>query len=249
MSNYKYRKIAIITDNPFLAEKFYGILHSKSIIDSLDSISIFCSPQSNPKDFSNLESISTINLKDPKNVEHLTANFEVVFSIHCKQLFPKELIDACRCINVHPGYNPINRGWFPQIFSIIHDLDIGATIHEIDEKLDHGAIIAREKVEKLATDTSEILYERILTKELELIDKHIISILNDSYKTIPMENEGNLFLKKDFEALKEIDLNKKVSYKEAINYMRAMTFEKYDNAYFLDEKGEKVYLKISLYKK
>ncbi len=251
MNNYKFNKVAIITDNPYLAEKFYGILKAKGIIGVLEKVVIFCSPKSNPVDFFTKESIfvDTINLKKQTDIDHLTTNFELVFSIHCKQLFPKDLINTCKCINVHPGYNPINRGWFPQIFAIIHDLEIGATIHEIDEKLDHGAIIARRKVQKLATDTSEMLYERILAKELELIDEYIVSILNDTYTTVSMENEGNLFLKKDFETLKEIDLDKKVSFKEAIDYMRAMTFEKYDNAYFLDEKGEKVYLKISLYKK
>lgn len=251
MNNYKFNKVAIITDNPYLAKEFYEILKAKGVIDVLQKVAVFCSPKSNSADFLTDEAVfvDTINLKKTTDVDRLTTNFELVFSIHCKQLFPKALINACKCINVHPGYNPINRGWFPQIFAIIHDLEIGATIHEIDEKLDHGAIIARGKVQKLATDTSEMLYERILAKELELINEYIVSILNNTYTTIPMENEGNLFLKKDFEELKEIDLDKKVSFKEAIDYMRAMTFEKYDNAYFLDEKGEKIYLKISLYKK
>ncbi len=66
-------------------------------------------------------------------------------SLHCKQIFPQRLTDNYRCINIHPGYNPYNRGWFPQVFSILNKNTAGVTIHEIDQELDHGPIIYQEK--------------------------------------------------------------------------------------------------------
>ncbi len=37
-----------------------------------------------------------------------------------------------------------NRGWFPQAFSIIDGQKVGVTIHEIDDQLNHGPIIAQQ---------------------------------------------------------------------------------------------------------
>ncbi|MEL6562249.1 MAG: formyltransferase family protein, partial [Bacteroidota bacterium] len=46
-------------------------------------------------------------------------------------------------------------------FSLINGLPAGVTIHEIDEKLDHGNIIDQIKVEVQSTDTSYTLYQRV----------------------------------------------------------------------------------------
>jgi methionyl-tRNA formyltransferase len=123
------------------------------------------SPYSNITEFGT-ENFSIFDLKSPKDIDFILGNFDLVFSIHCKQIFPKELVNGLKCINIHPGYNPVNRGWYPQIFSILNDLPVGATIHEIDEALDHGGIIARALVPKYSYDTSKSLYDRILEKEI-----------------------------------------------------------------------------------
>jgi len=58
--------------------------------------------------------------------------------------------------------------------------------------------------------------------------------------------EGNINLKKDFNVLCELDLEKTMTLKEAIDYLRAMTFTGYKNAYFYGEKGNKLYVEINL---
>jgi methionyl-tRNA formyltransferase len=92
------------------------------------------SPFSNPEDFE--ISTKVYDLKKSNHIIEIIEKYQLVFSLHCKQIFPSELISNVKCINVHPGYNPLNRGWYPQVFSIIYDLPIGATIHEIDEVVD-----------------------------------------------------------------------------------------------------------------
>jgi methionyl-tRNA formyltransferase len=96
-------------------------------------------------------------------------SFDLVIFVHCFQLFPKTMVNAVRCVNIHPGYNPINRGWYPQVFAIVNDLPIGATIHEMDEKLDNGPIIVRELVEKYARDTSLTIFLMILKTQNTII--------------------------------------------------------------------------------
>jgi hypothetical protein len=54
-----------------------------------------------------------------KNIDDLCRSYDVIISWHCRQIFPKELIERVRCINIHPGFNPYNRGYFPHVFSDI----------------------------------------------------------------------------------------------------------------------------------
>ncbi|WP_026978347.1 dTDP-4-amino-4,6-dideoxyglucose formyltransferase [Flavobacterium tegetincola] len=245
-----YKNIIVISDNQFMMQSFAEII-SKKQIDSIN-VSYAISPYSNYLDFNILtenrsEIINVLDLKNQDTVKQVIKEYDLIFSIHCKQLFPKELVDNVKCINVHPGYNPLNRGWYPQVFAIINDTNIGATIHEIDEFMDHGAIIARAFVEKKYSDTSLSLYNRIIEKEIELIDEHLLSIITNTYKTSAPESEGNLYLKKDFNKLTEIQLDERLSALEFINKLRALTHGTYKNAYFVNpENGKKVFLSINV---
>ena len=189
--------------------------------------------------------LKPVKVKD--SVIDIIENYELIISVHCKQLFPAALVNNVRCVNVHPGLNPHNRGWFPQVFSIINGLPVGATIHEIDEKLDHGGIIVQEEVIIEAHDTSISLYNRVLEVEIKLLEKNLASILKGEYET-QIASEGNLNLKKDFNALCELDLNHTGTMQQHINMLRALTHGTYKNAFFVNEKGEKVYISVELEK-
>jgi methionyl-tRNA formyltransferase len=173
-------------------------------------------------------------------------NFTLVISVHCFQFFPKELVNKIRCINIHPGYNPINRGWYPQVFSIINDLPIGATIHEMDEKLDNGPIIARQFVNKEIDDTSYSLYHKVLDTEINLFAENFNNIINNLYEKISPEGSGNFFSKRNFVDLCQLDLNKTGTFNDFYNLLRALSHDKYRNAFFIDKNGRKVYLKLDV---
>lgn len=234
-------KICVITDNEFIFNNFLDIAKS-----SKHDFDFFFSNIN--KDFLEKYKYSTdfhpIKLKDCPN--SFFQNYELFFSLHCKQIFPPELVENHRCINVHPGYNPYNRGWFPQVFSIINKLPIGVTIHEIDNDLDHGPIIYQEKLEILSYETSLDIYRRIQQLEIDLLKEHLEDIINHNYITHKMEPEGNINYKSDFNKLCEIDLKREGTFGEFIDLLRATTFAKYDNAYFIDEHGQKIYVSINL---
>ncbi len=147
----------IITDNIIQYERFKRLIIDKGRKDLTVK---FCHSPIRSALWDHSDAIEVIDVK--KDTARIAANFDLVISIHCLQLFPKNLVNSVRCINIHPGYNPINRGWYPQVFSIINNLPIGATIHEMDEELDHGPIIARKMVQKFDWDTSLTLYDRVL---------------------------------------------------------------------------------------
>lgn len=242
---FYYKKVLVISDNPFLISQFNLLMEKFEGIE----LSYACSPSNAAllNDTSLAVKINSIHLKT--DWEQTVQNYDLVFSLHCKQLFPAPLVSKVKCINVHPGYNPYNRGWFPQVFSILNNKKAGATIHEIDEQLDHGAIIAQTEIEIEKSDTSLSAYEKIQEAEVQLLKENLENILSNNYTTILPNEEGNINLKKDFNALCEIDLEKTVTMSEAIDYLRAMTHGNYKNAYFIDKStGLKVFVAVQLEK-
>lgn len=175
-------------------------------------------------------------------------NYDLIISAHCKTIFPAHVVKKIRCINIHPGYNPINRGWYPHVFSIAKNNVAGATIHEMDEKVDHGPIIAREEVKITSTDDSYSLYQKIIECEAKLFDKFFFEIINNTYKKfIPDENEISSYnSKNEFEKLRNLDLKNVDTLENHINLLRSLSHQDYNNAYFEDKNGNKVYVSLNL---
>lgn len=188
----------------------------------------------------------TINLKNVNDIEYILANYQLVISLHCKQIFPTSLVNNIRCVNIHPGFNPYNRGYFPHVFSIINELPSGVTIHEMDENIDSGKIIIQEKIIIELFDTSESVYNKILLLEKKLIEHYIESILENNYKTSESDNAGNINYQKNFDDLCKINLDEITTYRAVINRFRALTHKNHLNAHFLDNEGKRIYLKIEL---
>ena len=236
-------KVCVITDNSFIYEQFKIITNEKK-----DEYSFFYSE--NNKTFDSKYCYDTnfnpISLKKC-DIEFFN-QFDVYLSLHCKQLFPEVLVNNYRCINVHPGLNPYNRGWFPQVFSIINKLPVGVTVHEMDAQLDHGPIIYQEEIEVYDEDTSKDVYLRIQQLEIDLIRTHIDDLVTGSYTALRMNNEGNINFKSDFNKLCQIDMKQEGTFEEFYDLLRALTFAPYDNAFFINKNGEKVFVSIIIKK-
>lgn len=243
-----FKKILVLTDNDILLNRFIDLINVKKIKEKLNcDFNYFYSFNNKifKTKYESLEWLKPIKIND--SVDYLCENYDLIFSLHCKQIFPAKLVNSVRCINVHPGLNPYNRGWFPQVFSIINGLPCGATIHEIDEDLDHGPIICQKEVKVEISDTSFTLYNRILDTEINLLEDNIENIIEKKYET-SIVGEGNINLKKDFDNLCEINLEDVDTFKNHINKLRSLTHGDYSNAYFKDENGNKIYLKLKMEK-
>ena len=75
-----------------------------------------------------------------------------------------------RIINIHPSLLPAFPGLRAQRQALEHGAKItGCTVHFVDEKLDHGPIIAQTATPILEGDTEATLSERILHEEHKLL--------------------------------------------------------------------------------
>ena len=65
-----------------------------------------------------------------------------------RKIIPPGTIASCKnpIINIHIGYLPWNRGASPNLWSWYEGTPSGVTIHEVDEGIDTGRILARHRL-------------------------------------------------------------------------------------------------------
>lgn len=241
------RKVLVVTDNGLLYKQVKTILFEE--FSDIANLFTFKRTKLSKKQHlytDGIEELDEVNVKE--EYQDIINNYDLVISLHCKQIFPLELVNSIPCVNIHPGYNPYNRGWYPQVFAIINKECLGATIHLMDEQVDHGSIIARKEVKIESYYTSKEAYEQVLEAELELFRDNIRHIVEGTYKTIEPEIEGDYHSIDDYNKLCKIDLKEKLTFGEAIDKLRALSHGAYKNAYFIDEDGNKIFIKVELTK-
>jgi len=91
-----FKKILIISDNLFLCQRFNDIIKSGDFPQQKWVFAV--SPLSDGTHFQkelNRE-IAVIDLKNTATVESVIQGYDLIFSIHCKQLFPAALVQAVK---------------------------------------------------------------------------------------------------------------------------------------------------------
>lgn len=239
------KRVLVISDNPNLADALSKQINLNSLKETACFEYRYSSCNQQPQSMLAL-GYSAINVKNLDTVEWVIESFDLVLSIHCKQIFPAKLVDNVCCINLHPGLNPYNRGWYPQVFSIINKMPIGATIHLMNPDVDAGAIIAQEEVKATCVDTSLSLYEKVQLAEISLLKQHLNAIVMGDFKATAVDWEGNYNSISDFNQLCRLDLESVGTLRSHLDMLRALSHGKFKNAYFLDENGQKIYVSVQL---
>ena len=238
----QHQSLLIVSDHQELAK--FVIAHVQRLdIDRLSFSLSYTEKGGATDEFQNLGG-DLIDLSDPDRVSLIIESYQLVISVHCKQIFPKRLVENVLCINLHPGYNPFNRGWYPQVFSIINDLPCGATLHRMTDKIDSGEIIAQERIEIRETDTSLDLYKKILQAEKQLIVENLEHIIRGSFSCRKPTTVGTFNSKRDYAGLCRLDLGDIDTLENHIRLLRALSHGQYKNGYIETADGRRHYLKI-----
>lgn len=83
-----------------------------------------------------------------------------------------------RILNVHPSLLPAFPGLHAQRQALEHGVKVtGATVHLVDEELDHGPILLQRAVPVLEGDDEESLSARILEQEHQIYPEAIALVL------------------------------------------------------------------------
>lgn len=239
------KRILVISDNPKLAKFLISLIHEEQLDQFAKFDYRYSASSKSPEAMISL-GFDPINVKDSEVIDALLNDFSLILSIHCKQVFPVKLVSGISCINLHPGLNPHNRGWYPQVFSIINKKPIGATLHIMTEEVDAGPVIAQEKVYIHSSDTSLSLYEKVQEVEIKLLRENLKSIIEGNIGFNSCSSSGNFNSLNDFKKLCILDINSMGTLGEHIDLLRALTHGGFNNAFFVDAFGEKIYVRIQL---
>lgn len=164
----------------------------------------------NPKDFDD-------NLV--KKIKDFSPDLFVVASYGV--IFPKSFLEIPRlgAINVHPSLLPKYRGPSPiQNTILMGDKTTGVTIIKMDEEVDHGPILYREKLEVLQSDTFETLAERLFENAAKALPETISNYKNSMITPTEQDHSKASFTQHLARQNGYVDLEKALS-KDKINAM------------------------------
>ncbi len=152
------------------------------------------------------------------------------FSIHYPIILKPELISKYRKLyNLHPGYLPWGRGFYPVFWALWEGTPAGATLHEISAGIDEGPIVAQIRVEYSGADTGGSLHQRVRAAEKELFIEYWSRILSGENMTSRSQtgNIGSYHAKKEFFELKNRGHWETLTGAELIKLVRCFTFSGY----------------------
>ncbi len=104
-----------------------------------------------------------------------------------------------RFVNLHISLLPWNRGADPNLWSFLEDTPKGVTIHEIDEGIDTGSIIAQRVVRVDIRGTLATTYRELQEAMLELFTETWPAIRAGAVEGRPQQPGGSLHTLKDKE--------------------------------------------------
>jgi methionyl-tRNA formyltransferase len=129
---------------------------------------------------------------------------EFIVSYRYRHRIPKAVIDRFhyRIINVHCGLTWVCRGVRPTFFSLLHDLPMGVTIHEVDEGWDTGPILnwCGDFRPSWNEDTLEGAWQNHNNTALRFLARHWNRLRHGEYLPSPLRGRaGPLFTMSDFD--------------------------------------------------
>lgn len=150
----------------------------------------------------------------------------VGFSIHYPRILHPPLLERYHKIyNLHPGYLPWGRGYYPVFWAIWEQTPAGATLHEITAGIDEGPIVAQRSVEHFQYDTGGTLFERVREAEKEMFVEFWPRIVAcDELPAIPQNGIGTYHSRKEFFDVKRSTDWRQLDSESLIRLSRALSF-------------------------
>lgn len=154
---------------------------------------------------------------------------EIGLSIHYPRIIKQDLLQRYgKMYNLHPGYLPWGRGYYPVFWALWENTPAGATFHEIALELDEGPIVEQIEVQHSESDTGYTLFTRVRDAEKQLFQNHITQLLQGvELPTYRQEGQGTYHSKADFVKLKTSAEWQEMSTTELIRLIRCLTFPDY----------------------
>lgn len=144
---------------------------------------------------------------DPSFIEELRKfACELGIVVAYGKIIPKEIVNLPKLglINIHPSLLPLYRGPAPIVSAILNgDSETGVTIIKIDEEMDHGPMLAQEKI----TLTGDEFVEDLEKTLADLGGELLVKVLESPFTETEQDHSKATFVKKMTKIDGEINLS------------------------------------------
>ncbi len=149
---------------------------------------------------------------------------ETALSVHYPEILNEaELSRFKHAYNLHPGYLPFGRGYYPVFWALWEGTPAGATLHVMSTEVDSGPIIERLEVAKKVRDSGGTLLRRVRRAEQELFQKYWPAIRDGRELESTVQAPGGTYhSKSEFMTLRERADISSMSGAEVLRLARAL---------------------------
>lgn len=119
----------------------------------------------------------SFNLKDLE-----TTKPDIVILFAYGEIIPQWALDIPKhgFWNIHPSLLPAYRGASPTVYPLLlGDVETGTTIMQMDKELDHGNVLAQEKLIIEKNDTNIVLLNKLTDLSFTLLKKLLIKLTSE----------------------------------------------------------------------
>ncbi|HWQ14790.1 MAG TPA: formyltransferase family protein [Roseiflexaceae bacterium] len=150
----------------------------------------------------------------------------VALSVHYPKILRPPLLGRYqRAYNIHPGYLPWGRGYYPVFWALWEGTPAGATLHEMAPAVDAGPIVAQIQVTYSERDTGGSLFARVRAAEQRLLSEYWPRICaGEPLPSAPQPAGGTTHLRREFFELKRAVSLPGMTAEHLVRLARCLTF-------------------------
>lgn len=173
-------------------------------------------------------------------------NYDWAVSAGFRHIVPASVLDLVpHACNVHTSLLPWGRGAHPNVWAIVDQEPAGVSIHRMTPGVDEGPIYAQREVAVSFGDVASDLHARLQDAAYDLFVATWPQLREEAIEPIPQPAGGSHHRVRDLDELADIDLDGTVTWRRALDTLRALTFPPNRNL-VVQEDGRTFHLEIRI---
>jgi methionyl-tRNA formyltransferase len=178
---------------------------------------------------------------------HCRREADCILSAHCNVILPPRVIEAVpHPLNLHPGYLPYGRGYWPTYWAIADGSPAGTTLHRMAPLVDRGPVVAQARVDVRPTDDGESLTSRVAQAEIAMLRKVWPSVRSGRYRVFSPRGKGTYHDRAEGLSARRLSGAETMSVRRFVDLARAFTDSRFDGV-SVRMGGKDVFLRLSLH--
>jgi len=150
-------------------------------------------------------------------------------SVHYPKILTTQMLGQYHAAyNLHPGYLPWGRGYYPAFWALLEGTPAGATLHQMTEWLDGGPLVDQIQVPYTESDTGGSLLSRVREAEKILFKRYWPKLCaGEPLSLRPQQGAGSYHSRAEFFEMKRPQNWRRLDGETLMKRIRCLTFPGY----------------------